>query len=115
MTRERKVRRKSGFGPEPKLNESLGFAPLPLGQRYPQQYPQRCPYPEGPQGGASPEPLGAPLSIREAARIIGCSPWTVRQTLMPRGLPYFRSGGGRLIFYTNQIIGWIENQQKGDL
>jgi hypothetical protein len=32
---------------------------------------------------------------------------------MPRGLPHFRCGGGRLIFYKNQIIRWIEAQQKG--
>ena len=115
MAEGRKVRRKSGFAPEPKLNESLGFPLLPLGQRYPQHYPQRCPYPEGPQGGTHQEPLGAPLSISEAAQLIGCSPWTVRQTLMPRGLPHFRPGGGKLIFYTNQIIGWIESQQKGAL
>jgi excisionase family DNA binding protein len=59
--------------------------------------------------------MGAPLSIREAARVIGCSPWTVRQKLMPRGLPHFRSGGGKLLFYTNQIIRWIESQQKGNV
>ena len=33
--------------------------------------------------------------------MIGCSPWTVRQTLIPRGLPHFRfKASGRLIFYT---------------
>ena len=56
-----------------------------------------------------------PLSTREAARVIGCSVWTVRQTLMPLGLPHFRCGGGRLIFYKNQIIRWVEAQQKGML
>jgi hypothetical protein len=56
--------------------------------------------------------LGPPLDIRQVAALIGCSPWTVRQTLMPRGLPYFRSAAsGRLIFYTHQIVGWIESQQ----
>jgi excisionase family DNA binding protein len=59
--------------------------------------------------------LGAPLSTDEAARVIGCSVWTVRQKLVPRGLPYFRCGGGRLIFYKNQIIRWVEAQQKGML
>jgi len=58
--------------------------------------------------------LGVPLDIRGVARLIGCSPWTVRQRLMPSGLPYFRSGAsGKLIFYTDQVIRWIENQQKG--
>jgi hypothetical protein len=57
-------------------------------------------------------PLGIPLNIREVARMIGCSPWTVRQTLIPRGLPFFRSGAsGKLIFYRDQVIRWIESQQ----
>jgi len=102
MERKRRLLRESGFGLGPKLPDSLDSLPSNLGQCC----PQHCP---------APEPIGAPLTIREAAAIIGCSPWTVRQTLMPRGLPYFRSGGGKLIFYTNQIIGWIEGQQKGEL
>jgi hypothetical protein len=58
--------------------------------------------------------LGPPLDITAAASLIGCSPWSVRYTLIPRGLPHFRSGAsGKLIFYTNQIIRWIEQQQKG--
>jgi len=57
--------------------------------------------------------LGPPLSIREVAVLIGCSPWTVRQTLIPKGLPFFRStASGRLIFYTDQVIRWIESQQR---
>lgn len=100
MIRRPSVLRKSGFGPDQKGANSLALAQPDLGQRC----PQHCP---------APEAVGAPLSVREAARLIGCSPWTVRQTLMPRGLPYFRSGGGKLIFYTNQVIRWIEAQQKG--
>jgi hypothetical protein len=58
--------------------------------------------------------LGTPLTIVEAAQLIGCSVWTVRQRLLPQGLPCFRSRpSGRLIFYTNQVIRWIEQQQKG--
>lgn len=58
--------------------------------------------------------LGPPLSIAQVARLIGCSPWTVRQTLIPRGLPHFRfTASGRLTFYQDQVIRWIENQQKG--
>ena len=30
--------------------------------------------------------LGDPMGIREAARLIGCSPWSVRQSLLPQGL-----------------------------
>ena len=59
-------------------------------------------------------PLGIPLNIAEVARMIGCSPWTVRQTLIPRGLPHFRfTACGRLIFYRDQVVHWIENQQGG--
>lgn len=64
----------------------------------------------GPPGTA----LGMPLSLSEVARLIGCSPWTVRQTLIPRGLPHLRfTANGRLIFYRDQVIRWIENQQQG--
>jgi len=59
--------------------------------------------------------LGEPLSVYDAARLIGCSPWTVRQTLIPRGLPHFRfKANGRLIFYRDQIIRWIEKHQGGN-
>jgi len=60
--------------------------------------------------------LGPPLDIHQAARLIGCSPWTVRQTLIPRGLPFFRLGAsGKLIFYSDQVVRWIEIQQKGGI
>jgi hypothetical protein len=102
MDRVLREKRKSGFGPGPKCTDSLAFAPMSLGQRC----PQHCP---------PPEPMGTPLTTSQAARVIGCSTWTVRNTLIPRGLPYFRCGGGRLIFYINQITRWIENQQEGAL
>jgi hypothetical protein len=58
--------------------------------------------------------LGRPLNMNQVAAMIGCSPWTVRQKLLPKGLPYFRSAAsGKLIFYQVQIVGWIERQQKG--
>ena len=58
--------------------------------------------------------LGEPLSITQVAKLIGCSPWTVRQCHMPRGLPHFRSGAnGKLIFYRDQVIRWIQLKQKG--
>ena len=69
--------------------------------------------------GARKEPppgpsLGPPLDLPGVAALIGCSPWTVRQTLIPRGLPHFRfKANGRLIFYRDQVIRWIENQQGG--
>ena len=76
MESVRRSRRKSAFGLEQKRKQTLGFMPPALGQSYPGSCPQDCP---------PPEPMGLPLSIGEAARLIGCSPWTVRQTLMPRG------------------------------
>jgi len=58
--------------------------------------------------------LGEPLSIDQVSALLGCSPWTVRQTLLPRGIPHFRfSASGRLIFFEDQIIRWIESQQQG--
>jgi len=61
------------------------------------------------------DPLGHPLTIRQVATLIGCSVWSVRQRLIPQGLPHFRSGpNGRLIFYRNQVVHWlVENQTKG--
>ena len=57
--------------------------------------------------------LGEPLSIRETAQLIGCSVWTVRQTLIRHGLPYFRCGRhGKLIFYRQQVIRWIVRRQR---
>jgi hypothetical protein len=59
------------------------------------------------------ERLGRPLAINQAAELIGCSPWTVRQRLVPQGLPVFRSAAsGKLIFYEAQVIRWIEKQQE---
>lgn len=55
------------------------------------------------------------MDIAAVARLIGCSPWTVRQTLIPRGLPHFRfRASGRLVFYEGQIVRWIEQQQGGN-
>jgi hypothetical protein len=57
--------------------------------------------------------LGAPMDIRAVALLIGCSPWTVRQTLLPQGIPHFRSAAsGRLIFYRDQVVHWILAKQK---
>lgn len=57
--------------------------------------------------------LGDPLSIREVARMLGCSPWTIRQQHMPRGLPHFRSGpNSKITFFRGQVVAWILNQQR---
>ena len=63
--------------------------------------------------------LGEPLSLWQVSRLIGCSPWSVRQRFVPQGIPHFRSGpSGKLIFYRNQVIRWIverQDQQKGGM
>jgi hypothetical protein len=105
--------------PAPRARKPLhlrGFRPLPLEQR-----PNHCPPQPGPNVG-QPGPvlrpsgptLGRPMDIRAVATFIGCSPWTIRQKLIPFGLPHFRSGASsKLIFYRDQVVRWIENQQKG--
>ena len=86
---------------------------LGLGQSYPKQYPQASGASLSGIGTSDRALLGAPLSIREVAELIGCSAWTVRQTHVPRGLPCFRSGpNGKLIFYRDQVIAWILSEQK---
>ena len=69
-------------------------------QNYPQQYPH--------------DALGEPLSILEVARLLGCSDWTVRHRYLPQGLPHLRPGGpgGKIVFFRNQVIAWILQQQK---
>jgi DNA-binding transcriptional MerR regulator len=53
------------------------------------------------------------MAIREVARLIGCSVWTVRQQCMRQGLPHFRlSRSGRLIFYRNQVVRWLIAKQN---
>ena len=95
--------RKSGFESGEKPLDSLGLSDGNRGQSYPQRNPQ----------GA--DALGDPLTIREVARLIGCSPWTVRHSYLPKGLPHIRSGPlGKLIFYRAQVVRWIlQRQQKG--
>jgi len=100
------------------------FSAPSLGQCWPGHWPgQPGPNPAqhgpflrlpAPAFGPPASELGQPLCIKQAAELIGCSPWTVRQTLIPRGLPHFRfRASGRLIFYRDQVIRWIENQQQG--
>jgi len=97
--------RKSGFESGEKPLDSLSFSPGDPGQRYPRQNPQGT------------DALGDPLTIREVARLIGCSPWTVRHRYLPKGLPHMRSGRlGKLIFYRAQVVRWIlQRQQKGGM
>jgi hypothetical protein len=97
--------RKAGLGDGEKPLDYLGFSAVSPGQRYPHHYPP-------PQ-----DALGEPLSIRDAAKLLGCSPWTVRHSYLPKGLPHLRSGPlGKLIFFRTQVVRWIlERQQKGGM
>lgn len=91
----------SGFENGSNPAETLGIPHDSRGQSYPQHYPQAR------------ETLGEPLGVREVARVIGCSAWTVRHRYLPQGLPHLRSGPmGKLVFYRNQVIQWILQQQK---
>jgi len=96
-------RHKTGFEDGAKSLDSLRFPHESLGQHCPHHYPH------------SDDSLGEPLTIREAARLLGCSPWTVRHSYLPKGLPHLRSGPlGKLIFYRTQVVQWIlEHQRKG--
>lgn len=116
--------KESESGKRRKAAPTRAISPLALGRRWPRPWPTQLaailrepgafPAPPRLGTGALRLELGPPLNIREAAALIGCSPWTVRQTLVPRGLPVFRStASGRLIFYRNQIVAWIEKQQGG--
>lgn len=100
-----------------KPRQSQGFSPLSLVQCWPGHWPGRLGptvAKQGPSQGLSSPALGPPMDIRAVAGLIGCSPWSVRQTLIPRGLPHFRfKASGRLIFYRDQVIRWIEEQQQG--
>jgi hypothetical protein len=94
-----------------KVSDFMEFPAQDRGQNCPQQYPR----PEDSESDTFSEPLGEPLSVREVATLIGCSPWTVRHRYLDDGLPHFRTGPtGKLIFYKNQVIRWLlEEQQKG--
>ena len=104
-----KRERLSGFGESGNTLQIQGFSPTEYGQSYPQLYPQVT------ERGI--EPLGAPLSIREVARLIGCSVWTIRQSYLPQGLPHLRTGPrSKLIFFRDQVIRWIlQHQLKGGI
>jgi hypothetical protein len=93
--------RMSGFANGAKPAEPLGIPHDSLGQSYPQHYPQVR------------EMLGEPLTINEVAQVIGCSAWTVRHRYLPQGLPHLRTGPmGKLVFYRNQVVQWILQQQR---
>ena len=114
MMTDRKIRM-SGLAEAGKPLESLRISPAGLAQSWAKQWATRT----GPEDRvpveAHGERLGAPLSIRAVAAMLGCSPWTVRQRHIPEGLPHFRSGpNGKLVFFRDQVVAWIfHRQQKG--
>ena len=95
-------RRMSGFADGANLRIHWGFPTDSPKQNYPEHYPR------------SNEPLGEPLSIREVARLIGCSEWTVRHRYLPQGIPHLRSGPmGKLMFFRNRSCdGFFNNNRK---
>jgi hypothetical protein len=93
--------RMSGFEEDPKAKEDVDFRADSLGQRC----PTHCPREE--------DELGEPMDIREVAKLIGCSVWTVRQRYLPSGLPHLRfSRHGKLVFYRHQVIRWVLETQR---
>ena len=56
------------------------------------------------------------MNIRQVAKLIGLSVWSIRYRLIPSGLPYFRSGpSGKMIFYRDQITAWLQKKQGGNI
>jgi len=99
----------SGFAEGGNTLQIQRFSPVSYGQNCPEYYPQAI--------ECGDEPLGAPLSIRDVAELLGCSIWTVRQNYLAQGLPYLRIGPNtKLIFFRDQVIRWIlQHQQKGGI
>ena len=98
---DREEGRISGFESGANPTEILGIPHDSVGQSYPPHYPQGR------------EALGEPLSVRQVARLLGCSDWTIRHGYLPRGLPHLRSGPmGKLVFFEKQVIRWVLQQQR---
>lgn len=97
----------SGLGNALKPAPVQRFSSARVGQSCPQQSPSLT------ATDPVPNALGEPISIREAAEVIGCSVWAIRQRYLPLGLPHLRSGpAGKLIFYRDQLVRWILQQQQ---
>lgn len=116
MGRRREMTAKSCSSTFGKSKDYLTLSGADVAQHYPPHCPQEKARDTVGDSGRNNNPLGEPLSIREVALLIGCSAWNVRQQLLPRGLPHFRSRpNGKLIFYRNQVIRWLLRQQRGGI
>lgn len=102
--------RKSDFERSANGSETLDVSPVRVGQSCPLQ----CPHPaEAISVTNFHESLGAPMDISQVAMLLGCSPWTVRQRYLSQGLPHLRAcASGKLVFFREQVIGWILKRQK---
>jgi len=110
MTTEVK-RRISGFAPSAKPFENNEISGSGLAESWARQWARHKS--DGSQNGPALDGLGTPLSIRSVARMLGCSPWTVRQQHIPSGLPHFRSGPqGKIVFFRDQVVAWVLRQQQ---
>jgi hypothetical protein len=104
---------KYGFIENAKAAKTLELSTSGLGQRNPQHCPQPGETNVTLQSRAFPSPLGMPLNIAEVAELLGCSAWTVRQRYLRHGLPHLRAcATGKLVFFREQVIGWILKQQE---
>ncbi len=87
--------------------DSLDLSDAGLGQRNPRHCPQTT------SADETNDRLGEPMTIRQVARMLGCSAWTIRQRYLPLGLPHFRlSPAGKLLFFHNQIVCWVLERQR---
>jgi len=115
MSTKRFDGRESGIERRLKSADLQQFLASRLGQHCPSHCPtQPEPVLREPAASGAASRLGQPLDIRQVARLVGCSPWSIRNTWMPRGLPFFRLGASsKLHFWEVQVVAWIERQQQG--
>ncbi|HEY6763214.1 MAG TPA: helix-turn-helix domain-containing protein [Candidatus Sulfotelmatobacter sp.] len=109
-TREDDARRyESDFGTARTSAETLHFSHMNRGQ----SCPEHCACPAEEISAPERRPLGDPLTISDVARLLGCSPWTVRQRYLRQGLPYLQARPhGKLVFFREQVVAWITERQR---
>ena len=101
---------KYGLSKSAKATETLEFSKSDLGQRNPQHCPQLR---DANHSQVALGSLGEAMDIGQVAVVLGCSPWTVRRRYLRQGLPHLQaSARGKLIFFREQIIAWVEKRQR---